>query len=102
MTSKFLFKFSVDFIPHIVEMMHLGGRLRTNCKCLATVSSMLVMFGILVSFVAPSRMGLEQIMFISKRLQTATICFKLNLFSPSMYSYHGSVSASCIRTPTGA
>ena len=59
-------------MPHIVEIIHLGGRLLTNYKCLATWSSIFVIVGILVSFTAPSRIGLEQIKFILSKLQTET------------------------------
>ena len=63
-TSKFFFMFSRDFIPHIVDMIHLGGIDLTNCRCLATGSEIFYMASILISRTPPSRIGFETIMFI--------------------------------------
>lgn len=72
MTSKFFLRFSRLFIPHIVEIMHLGGMLLISYKCLATGSAMLVIVSMFISFTPPSSKGFETSRFISRRLQAAT------------------------------
>ena len=74
---KFVFTLVKLFIPHIVEIRHLGGRERMSYRCLATGSVMFVIDGMSTSRMRDSASGFDTIRFICNKLQSDTRIFSL-------------------------
>ena len=104
-TSKFFLRFSIFFMPTIVEMRHLIGMDLTSCRCFETGSLMFLIWGISTSLTLPSNSGLLDIKFIWRRLQMTTSIFMSTCVYPEAVvawnSCHFSVKASGIATPMG-
>ena len=92
-------------------MMHLGGKLLINYKCLETGSLIFFIEAMSISLTFPSNNGLETIKFIYRILHKETRIFPLLYFcnnefsaydASSTYSCHSSTIASGIKTPIGA
>jgi hypothetical protein len=101
------------FIPVIVEIKHLGGIDLTNYKCLDAGLEILDREGMSTSTHYPPSKGLEAIKFIFRRFIIDTNIFRSGSLSSivvgeaapdklfSSNSYHCSMKASGVITPTG-